>query len=209
MKTSLFGIIVQAQPERVVVHSAVLTHSAAPERIVLTVGRAVQTKLNQDHFLSLSGEAWGADLTVLPDKEKWPRQSSARSQTALCFDLGCITGTVRSSLAGARLDYPLPLLLQVPPGRVGEGFWGGCFILASHLCTKARLRWLLSADRWLAPQTSPMLHRYGLFFYFNWTEYDPIILLSLVKAGYYRTLNLAHSFRHYSNHTVHNWTYRD
>lgn len=70
MKTSLFGIIVRAQPERDVVHSAVLTHSAAPERIVLTVGRAVQTKLNQDHFLSLSGEAWGADLTVLPDKEK-------------------------------------------------------------------------------------------------------------------------------------------
>lgn len=58
-QTSLFGIIVRAQPERVVVHSAVLVRSAAAERIVLTVRRAVQTKLNQDHFLSLSGEAWG------------------------------------------------------------------------------------------------------------------------------------------------------
>lgn len=58
-KTSLFGIIVRGQPERAVVHSAVLARSAAAERIVLTVRRAVQTKLNQDYFLWLSGEAWG------------------------------------------------------------------------------------------------------------------------------------------------------
>lgn len=58
-KTSLVGIIVRVQPERVVVHSAVLVHSAASKRIVLTVRRAVQTKLNQDHFLWLSGEVRG------------------------------------------------------------------------------------------------------------------------------------------------------
>lgn len=58
-KTSLLGIIVRAQPERVVVHSAVFMRSAATERIVLPVRRAVQTKLNLDHFLSLSEEARG------------------------------------------------------------------------------------------------------------------------------------------------------
>lgn len=57
-KTSLVGIIVRVQPERVVVHSAVLVHSAASKRIVVA-RRAVQTKLNQDHFLWLSGEVRG------------------------------------------------------------------------------------------------------------------------------------------------------
>lgn len=117
-KTSLFGIIVRGQPERVVVHSAVLARSAATERIVLTVRRAVQTKLNQDYFLWLSGEAWGRTRLCFQIKTSDPDRVQYAVRQRFLLTLDASPGQRGLSLACARLGNPLPLLLQVPPGKV-------------------------------------------------------------------------------------------
>lgn len=49
--------------------------SAAADGIVLTVKQAVQTKLNQDNFLLVSGAAGAGPYCTFTDKVSWPRLS--------------------------------------------------------------------------------------------------------------------------------------
>lgn len=49
--------------------------SAAADGIVLTVKKAVQTKLNQDNFLLVSGAAGAGPYCTFTDKVSWPRLS--------------------------------------------------------------------------------------------------------------------------------------
>lgn len=60
----------------------------------------------------------GADLTVLLDKEKWPRQSSVCSQTAFSFDLGCIARTAQSVAGMRQTGQPFT---SIAPGSSWKG----------------------------------------------------------------------------------------
>lgn len=112
-KTSLFGIIVRGQPQRVVVHSAVLfcRRLYCPHCQTRCADKAQSGPLP----LGFWGGA-GADLTALPDKVTQPefsRQSDSHLFRHVLVTFNAWPGHCDPSLPCARLDSLFPLAFQV------------------------------------------------------------------------------------------------